>query len=238
MPGGTVGTHGAPSLCLMAGALLASWVSEPSTHTDLGHVSLDAAGPEVLLQQASAPRRQAPCLFVHRLLATEQVPRASWSRLVGEVLLEGQSPGPGLEEKTRPKGTDRAAKSQPLRNPKRVELARRFPGAGGKKGCGEVRECGARQVRQFFEETGMNATSSETRLLQGSRGPHGAGQCPPTSKIKGQVWLEALDPLPWVISFLSCFPLTPHPPACSRSPEHRLSHPRADPSQSFSREGI
>lgn len=186
--------------------------------------------------------RHPACGFVQRLLAAEQVPRTSWSRLVGEVLLEGQSLGPGLEEKTRLKGTDRAAKSQPLRNPERVELARRFPGAGGKKGCGEVRECGARQdegpVRQFFEETGMNATSSETRLLQGSRGPHGARQCPPTPKIKGQVWLEALDPLPWVISFLSCFPLAPHPPACSRSPEHRLSHPRTDVSQSFSREGI
>lgn len=42
-----------------------------------------------------------------------------------------------MEEKTWPKGTDRAAKSQPLRNPKRVELAQRFPGAGGKRGVGK-----------------------------------------------------------------------------------------------------
>lgn len=140
-----MGACGAPSLCLLAGALLTSWVDEPSTHTDLG-ISLGTASPRFSSCRPVLPGGRHPaCEFVHRLLAAEQAPRTSQSQLVEEVLLEGQSLGPGSEGKTRPKGTDRAAKSQPLRSPKRVEFAQRLPGAGGKKGCGKVREWGARQ---------------------------------------------------------------------------------------------
>ena len=105
-------------------------VGEPSTQV--------LPAPRFSSSRPALPGGRHPaCGFVHLLLAAEQAPRTSWSRLVEEVLLEGQFQGPGLEEKTWPKGTDRAAKSQPLRNPKRVELAQRFPGAGGKRGVGK-----------------------------------------------------------------------------------------------------
>lgn len=58
-----------------------------------------------------------------------------------------------------------------------MEFAQRLPGAGGKKGCGKVREWGARQdeepVRQFFQETGMNSLQQDTCIIGIQRSPLG-----------------------------------------------------------------
>ena len=156
---------------------------------DLG-VSLGTTSPRFSSCRPVLPGGRHPaCGFVHHLSAAEQAPRTSRSQPVEEVLLEGQSLGPRLEGKTRPKGTDRAAKSQPLRSPDRVEFAQRLPGAGGKKGCGKVREWGARQdkepMRQFFQETGMNSLQQDTCIIGIPRSTgQGSARLHPKSRSK------------------------------------------------------
>lgn len=134
--------------------------------------------------------RHPACGFVNRLLAAEQVPRTSWSRLVGEVLLEGQSSGPGLEGENPAEGD-----LQGSQEPASGGTQRGWSWRGGflvlrQKGVwGGERMC-ARQdegpVRQFLEETGRTQPPVRHACYRDPEVPTGQGSARLHPKSRGK----------------------------------------------------
>lgn len=210
------------------------WVSTSAQpQPSLGPVGTQADGTQVLIQRASAPGGQAPCSGLVDLPLAEcwqQEPQdnVDWTRrggCAGRVI-----PRPGLEGQTQPKGTDRAAKSQHLRNPERVELVQGPPGARRQQGAWKGERMGAKQDEKGSSLRERAGTQPPARyaFYRDPEVPTGEGReplRPPKSKFKGQVWHEVLDsPRPGLgwFPFSRAFYLL-HPYPGSRLPEPYLS---------------